>query len=120
MRTTLTILSLLLALAFASCSSDMTNDDGAMTRTSKTTITNQERKLIDDFDALMNKSIELEQKTTSLDNREGRAAAEEDYKAVRQEIVSFMNANKEQISTMGVEASKEFKTVIDKAPWTRK
>ncbi len=122
MRTTLAILSLLLSFAFVSCSSDMTQDDNTIVKTSKSksSITDKERQLIDEFDALMIKSIELEQKTTSLDNRAGRAAAEESYKAVRQEIVSFMDRNKDQISTMGVEATKEFKTIIDKAPWIRK
>lgn len=117
MRTMLAILSLLLAFTFASCSSDMTQDENAIV---KTTITDKERKLIDEFDALMIKSIEMKQKTTSLDDREGRAAAEESYKAVRQEIVSFMDKNKDQISTMGTEATREFKTIIDKAPWIRK
>lgn len=120
MKTTLAILALLAAFTFTSCGSDVMNDESVITKTTKSKISNSEQQLIADFSALINKSIEVEQKTTSLDNRAGRAAAEEEYKAVKQEILSFMDKNKDQISTMGNEAAKEFKALIEKAPWSRK
>ena len=120
MKTTLAIFALLAAFTFASCTSDVMNDETVITKTTKAKISDREQQLIADFSALIDKSIEVEQKTTSLDNRAGRATAEEEYKAVRQEILNFMDKNKEQISTMGNEAAKEFKVLIEKAPWSRK